>query len=65
LEKKLFMETNPNTPLPDNTETVPGENELEQRLKVKELQNRILKKILEEKEQDLKTPPTEDIKKHQ
>ena len=59
------METKSNTPLPENTENVPGENELEQRLKVKELQNRILNKILEEKELDLKTTPAEEIKKHQ
>ena len=59
------MKTNAKKPLPENTETVPGENELEQRLKVKELQNRILKKILEEKGLGLKTTPAEDIKKHQ
>jgi len=44
--------------------TDPSETNIEKGLKVKELQNRILKKILEEKEQVISNPEPKERKHH-
>jgi len=49
---------------PENKENLTDENEIEKGLKIKELQNFVLKRILEEKNQDLNENPPRNKKKH-
>jgi hypothetical protein len=61
------MTSNSKLPSPDKNENFPNEDEIEKGLRVIEIQNLVLKRILEEKEknQDFSKNPARSKKKNQ
>jgi hypothetical protein len=61
------MTSNSKLPSPDKNKTFPNEDEIEKGLRVIEIQNLVLKRILEEKEknQDFSKNPASTKKKNQ